>query len=64
MDNLKEMARVGGSARKKPYRFGMREVAEVAGKSMGSVQKDRQRGKFNPRELGSLVKYLRWCVGE
>jgi hypothetical protein len=55
------LGRRGGRATKRPFKFSISDVAAAAGKSVVAVQKDRQRGKFNPHDLPSLWQYLYNC---
>lgn len=54
----KEFGRRGGKAPKRPLKYTISELAEAAGKSVDAVRKDRQRGKFNQRDLRSVAQYI------
>lgn len=53
--------RKGGKAPKRPYRYGIHDIAKASGKSVHAVRHDRQRGKFDPYSLESLVSYCISC---
>jgi len=57
-----QMSSRGGRAKRRRFRFGTMDIAGIKGKSEGAVRKDWQRGVFNPKDLRSLVRYLRWEV--
>jgi hypothetical protein len=40
------------------YHFSVKDIAQAVGKSVGAVNKDRQRGKFDPEYLRSLAEYV------
>lgn len=69
MSNLKKpaspeaqaMGRRGGKAQKRPIKFSISELAEAVGKSVVAVQRDRQRGKFDQKDLKSIAKYISMC---
>lgn len=42
----------------KQHRFSTLDIARAVGKSVGAVRKDRQRGKFDPKDLSSLAEYV------
>lgn len=56
--NQSDRSRLGGKAPRKPFRFGIHDIAEARGKSLAAVRKDRSRGKFDPNDLRSLASYV------
>jgi len=52
----------GRKTPRRPFRFGTQDISEATGKSLWSVRKDRQRGKFDPKALLSLSRYV--CAQE
>lgn len=43
---------------RQPYRFSIHEIAAAVRKSVAACRKDRTRGKFDPRNLLSLARYI------
>lgn len=45
-------------SRAKPYRFDLSDIAKLVGKGVEAVRTDKNRKKFNPHNLKSLVSYI------
>ncbi len=43
---------------RKPYKFSLQDIADAKGASVGAVRKAKQRGKFDPSNLLSVVRYI------
>lgn len=56
------MGRRGGKAQKRPIKFSISELAEAVGKSVVAVQRDRQRGKFDQKDISSIAQYITNCT--
>lgn len=48
----------GGKAQRKPYRFGMDDIAKATGRAKGTIRNDRQKGTLDFRDLGVLAGYV------